>query len=150
MRPMQFSDSHFPLSISLFPPVVNSQICVFPAFQVSLLCGDSTQQARQTRFEISEILHSLIGVSDCIHRYSAKTIRTNPMTAIAPSLTAQPLRFLRLPEVISTCGLSRSSVYDAIKRGSFPAPVPLGGKSVAWLSSEIDAWMVDRIAARHA
>ncbi|UTH76355.1 AlpA family transcriptional regulator [Chromobacterium sp. IIBBL 290-4] len=71
------------------------------------------------------------------------------MTAIAPSLTAQPLRFLRLPEVISTCGLSRSSVYDAIKRGSFPAPVPLGGKSVAWLSSEIDAWMVDRIAARH-
>ncbi|ERE07078.1 DNA-binding protein [Pseudogulbenkiania ferrooxidans EGD-HP2] len=76
--------------------------------------------------------------------------KDNPMTANAPSLTAQPLRFIRLPEVIATCGLSRSSVYDAIKRGSFPAPVPLGGKSVAWLSSEIDAWMVDRIAARHA
>ncbi|MEN3813648.1 AlpA family phage regulatory protein, partial [Chromobacterium piscinae] len=46
--------------------------------------------------------------------------------------------------------LSRSSVYDAIKRGSFPAPVSLGGKSVAWLSSEIDVWMAGRIAARHA
>ncbi|MFA1667573.1 helix-turn-helix transcriptional regulator [Chromobacterium piscinae] len=96
------------------------------------MCGDSTQQARQTRFEISEILRSLIGASDCIHRYSVQTI------------------FMRLPEVISTCGLSRSSVYDAIKRGSFPAPVSLGGKSVAWLSSEIDVWMAGRIAARHA
>ncbi|MFA1667575.1 helix-turn-helix transcriptional regulator [Chromobacterium piscinae] len=57
---------------------------------------------------------------------------------------------MRLPEVISTCGLSRSSVYDAIKRGSFPAPVSLGGKSVAWLSSEIDSWMAGRIAARQA
>ncbi|MEN3813536.1 AlpA family phage regulatory protein, partial [Chromobacterium piscinae] len=35
-------------------------------------------------------------------------------------------------------------------RGSFPAPVSLGGKSVAWLSSEIDSWMAGRIAARQA
>ncbi|MGC0155276.1 helix-turn-helix transcriptional regulator [Chromobacterium vaccinii] len=69
------------------------------------------------------------------------------MNAVAPS-PSQPLRFLRLPEVITTCGLSRSSVYDAIKRGHFPAPVSLGGKSVAWLSSEIEGWMSERIAAR--
>lgn len=72
------------------------------------------------------------------------------MTAVAASPSSQPLRFLRLPEVIATCGLSRSSVYDAIKQGRFPAPVQLGGKSVAWLSSEIESWMAGRIAARRA
>lgn len=61
---------------------------------------------------------------------------------------ANPVRFLRLPEVISQCGLSRSTVYDAIKQGRFPAPVPLGPKRVAWLSTEIDSWMAERIAAR--
>lgn len=62
--------------------------------------------------------------------------------------TTNPVRFLRLPEVISQCGLSRSTLYDAIKQGRFPAPVPLGAKSVAWLSTEIDHWMAERIAAR--
>ncbi|EHP41250.1 prophage CP4-57 regulatory [Cupriavidus basilensis OR16] len=57
-------------------------------------------------------------------------------------------RFMRLPEVIATCGLSRSSIYDGMRRGDFPQPVPLGGKSVAWLSSEIRQWMDSRIAAR--
>lgn len=63
-------------------------------------------------------------------------------------LPATATRFLRLPEVMGLTGLSRSTLYDAIKRGSFPASVPLGGKSVAWLSTEVDAWMASRIAAR--
>jgi len=66
----------------------------------------------------------------------------------APFTPATGARFLRLPEVINQCGLSRSTLYDAIKQGRFPAPVPLGPKRVAWLSTEIDRWMADRIAAR--
>lgn len=62
--------------------------------------------------------------------------------------TAPTARFLRLPEVMDLTGLSRSTLYDSIKRGSFPAAVPLGGKSVAWLSTEVDAWMTERVAAR--
>ncbi|AAQ58325.1 hypothetical protein CV_0649 [Chromobacterium violaceum ATCC 12472] len=76
--PIPSSYSKIAPLLSVSSPVVNSQIRVFSAFQVLLLCGDSTQQARQTRFEISEILRSLIGVSDCIHSYSDKTIRTTP------------------------------------------------------------------------
>ncbi|CDL39774.1 FIG033266: Phage DNA binding protein [Citrobacter freundii] len=37
-------------------------------------------------------------------------------------------RFLRLPEVIHQCGLSRSTLYDLIARNAFPAQVSLGGK----------------------
>ena len=57
-------------------------------------------------------------------------------------------RFMRLPEVISTCGLSRSTIYDLISREQFPSQMSLGGKNVAWLASEIDSWMQARIAQR--
>jgi len=57
-------------------------------------------------------------------------------------------RFMRLPEVISTCGLSRSTIYDLICREQFPSQISLGGKNVAWLASEIDDWMQARIAQR--
>jgi len=57
-------------------------------------------------------------------------------------------RFMRLPEVIHVCGLSRSTIYDLISRDAFPAQISLGGKNVAWLASEVSAWMNERIAAR--
>lgn len=57
-------------------------------------------------------------------------------------------RFMRLPEVINTCGLSRSTIYDLISREQFPAQISLSGKNVGWLASEIDRWMQSRIAQR--
>ncbi len=37
-------------------------------------------------------------------------------------------RFIRLPEVIHLCGLSRSTIYDLISREAFPKQISLGGK----------------------
>ncbi|BCL75671.1 hypothetical protein JHS3_14070 [Jeongeupia sp. HS-3] len=65
----------------------------------------------------------------------------------APTI-APGASLLRLPEVNKRTALSRSSIYAAIAAGTFPAPVRLGGNSVAWVSSEIDAWIGERIAAR--
>lgn len=62
--------------------------------------------------------------------------------------TSEPERFIRLREVVGICGLPASSIYDKMRRGDFPKPVPLAGKSVAWLSSEIRQWMQSRIASR--
>lgn len=58
-------------------------------------------------------------------------------------------RFLRLPAVIAQTGLARSTIYLHIKNGAFPAPVKLGGNAVAWLSSEVSAWMADCVAHRN-
>ena len=58
-------------------------------------------------------------------------------------------RFIRLPEVLYTTGLSRSTVYEMMTRKQFPAQISLGGKTVAWLESEIESWMAGRIANRH-
>lgn len=71
-----------------------------------------------------------------------------PMTPLAGSVSYPRDRFMRLPEVINTCGLSRSTIYDLISREQFPSQISLGGKNVAWLASEIDDWMQSRIAQR--
>ncbi len=55
------------------------------------------------------------------------------------------LTILRRKQVESRTGLSRSTIYDRIKAGTFPAPISLGAKAVGWIESEIDAWLNARI-----
>ena len=53
---------------------------------------------------------------------------------------------LRLPTVKERTGLSRSSIYAFVARGTFPAPVSLGARAVGWNSESIDAWITGRAA----
>jgi len=54
--------------------------------------------------------------------------------------------FVRMPEVLSRTGLSRSHIYKLQSSGSFPKSISLcGGRAVGWLDSEIDEWMEYRI-----
>jgi prophage regulatory protein len=57
-------------------------------------------------------------------------------------------RLIRLNEVIAKTGLSRSRIYQYINEGKFPANVSLGGRSVAWVESEIDKWIENTIDQR--
>lgn len=61
--------------------------------------------------------------------------------------TDQPEKLLRLPAVVALVGLQKSSIYYAIKRGGFPAPVKLSRRAVCWPASSIDAWITERIKA---
>jgi prophage regulatory protein len=54
-------------------------------------------------------------------------------------------RVIRLPEVRLRTGLSRSSIYLALKQNMFPKPISLGIRSVGWLESEVDLWISIRI-----
>ncbi|MGX6458531.1 helix-turn-helix transcriptional regulator [Klebsiella grimontii] len=82
--------------------------------------------------------------------HTALSVPTSRSCAhLTPVLAPTQERFLRLPEVIHQCGLSRSTLYDLIARNAFPAQVSLGGKNVAWLQSEVTAWMAERIAHRN-
>jgi prophage regulatory protein len=56
-------------------------------------------------------------------------------------------RLIKLGEVLSICAMSRSSMYDAIKKGQFPAPVKLSTRSCAWVKSEVLQWVESRIEA---
>ncbi|QLB43575.1 helix-turn-helix transcriptional regulator [Mannheimia pernigra] len=52
----------------------------------------------------------------------------------------QTERFLKLDEVISRCGLSKTSIYRRIREKRFPRNIHLGGRRVIWLESEIRQW----------
>jgi prophage regulatory protein len=52
---------------------------------------------------------------------------------------------LRRPQVEQRTGLSRSSLYEYIKDGRFPPPVPLGPRAVGWLESEVSDWINARV-----
>ena len=52
---------------------------------------------------------------------------------------------LRLPEVSSKTGLSRSTIYARIKADTFPMPIPLGARAMGFIDQEIDDWIEARI-----
>jgi len=50
-------------------------------------------------------------------------------------------RFIRISEVKSTTGLSRSHIYDLISKGAFPRQYKLGERASGWLESEVSDWV---------
>jgi len=58
------------------------------------------------------------------------------------------MRLIKLAEVMNQTALGRSSVYKYMKEGLFPKPVTQIGKSVAWVESEVQEWILDKIGQR--
>lgn len=57
-------------------------------------------------------------------------------------------RIYRLPEVRLMTGLGKTKIYAEMKQQKFPRQVPIGTRARGWLSTEIDAWIKERAAAR--
>lgn len=62
-------------------------------------------------------------------------------STIAPTL-------LRLPAVLARVGVSKATLYRWSRIGQFPRPHSLtaNGSTVAWSSSEVDAWIKSKVA----
>lgn len=60
------------------------------------------------------------------------------------------MRIIKLPEVMNRAGIRRSTVYKLIAKDQFPKPVSQGERSVGWVESEVDQWIMQRIADRDA
>ena len=52
--------------------------------------------------------------------------------------------FLRWPEVQATTSLSRTTVWRLEKANQFPKRRQIGIKAVAWLKSEVTAWVASK------
>ena len=61
-----------------------------------------------------------------------------------PAIEAHPLRIVRLPEVQTLTGLSKTVIYRRMKRGEFPTAVDLGGRAVGWRISDVTNWLATR------
>lgn len=54
-------------------------------------------------------------------------------------------RFLRLRQVEDKIGFGKSWIYRQIQLQQFPLSIRLNSRHVAWLESEVDAWIHQRI-----
>ena len=71
-------------------------------------------------------------------------------TVLKPHTVTEPPRlFARKPTVIQATGLGRSTIYGLIANGTFPAPVHIGPRAVAWRWSDLDRWSEARQVDRH-
>lgn len=90
------------------------------------------------------------------HEFAEHSPRQKRMTGVLepgwssrlPSAMPAGHRFLRLPQVKQMTGLSKSTIYDRVQQGGFPAPVKLGNRAVGWVEQEIQHWIDQLIQAR--
>jgi prophage regulatory protein len=66
------------------------------------------------------------------------------LSNIKPSTAKE--RLLRWPEVEERVGLRRARVHQLIALGKFPKQIRLSLRASAWVESEIDDWIAQRIA----
>lgn len=64
----------------------------------------------------------------------------------------QSRKLIRIRTVTELTGLSKSYIYALSEKGLFPKNIQLvpGGTSVAWVESEVEEWIEQRIQSREA
>lgn len=55
-------------------------------------------------------------------------------------------KLLRLPQVLNTVGISRSTLYQLVARGDFPKPIKISRRACAWPESAVQRWIEMRVA----
>ena len=60
-----------------------------------------------------------------------------------------PDKIHRMTSTIAITGLCRSTIYDSIRKGTFPEPVRLGQRAIGWRESELMTWVESR-PTRHS
>ncbi|ENX10893.1 helix-turn-helix transcriptional regulator [Acinetobacter variabilis] len=56
------------------------------------------------------------------------------------------IRLIRRKEVQQKTGLGASSIYALMKKDEFPKPITLSTRRVAWIESDIEKWILERIS----
>ena len=79
----------------------------------------------------------------CLKIWSPFILTTFEGADMSRELTSDD-RIMKLREVCAMTGLSRSSIYELIKKGSFPSQVKLSVRSSGWFWSEVKGWLESR------
>ena len=69
---------------------------------------------------------------------------------LSKSQQNENVRLIRRKEVQDKTGIGASSIYAMMKKGEFPQCLNLSERRVAWIESDIDQWIAERIASHKA
>lgn len=53
-------------------------------------------------------------------------------------------------EVRAAVRLTRQEIHRRRRAGTFPRPIKIGSRRLAWVREEVEAWITERIAERDA
>jgi len=60
------------------------------------------------------------------------------------------MRVVRLKQVATQTGLSKTQIYRLMQRGQFPVPARLSERVVAWDEAAIQNWLTERFVLSRA
>jgi prophage regulatory protein len=66
-------------------------------------------------------------------------------TIVKDYLRRHNIKMLRLPAVEDKSGYRRTSIYNKMKEGTFPPPVKLAPRRIAWPEYVIDEYLAQKI-----
>lgn len=69
---------------------------------------------------------------------------------ISKEQQTETVRLIRRKEVQDKTGLGASSIYAMMQQGTFPKAVNISERRVAWIESDVDQWISERIASHKA
>lgn len=61
--------------------------------------------------------------------------------------TLEGLAILRIQQVMQLTGLSRTTIYEMMAKGTFPKQVQLGPRTIGWRVYDIREWLLTRQTA---
>lgn len=70
----------------------------------------------------------------------------NESSSPSRSPSSVGVKVIRHAEVCRKLGVSAASLFDMVAKGHFPKPFTIipGGRSVGWLETDVDAWIMER------
>lgn len=71
--------------------------------------------------------------------------KTQPRDGNLTVTPTRPGKLIRLPVVEERTGLKKSTLYAQVKARTFPAPVRLSARAVAWRDDDISRWISERV-----
>ena len=89
-----------------------------------------------------------VWVRRALSHAGAQKMSVQAIALLESTLRLSTTKFLRRTSVQEITGLSRSTLYDLMAKGTFPRPIPVGAKAVRWVDTEVHAWMAAKISAR--
>jgi prophage regulatory protein len=104
-------------------------------------------QERQWAADEIERLRAMVSCQST--KASTAVVQSNTLAPAKRQLPHEPARgttiatsiqLLRLADVSSLVGFSRSTIYMKIAKGDFPAGIRIGDRARRWKLSEITAW----------
>lgn len=115
--------------------------------QLSNRVANTIVELRLLQQHIDDFKRALLPMRE-VSRLQPEKVAYKPISDKEEVTPRHPNDLIRIKEVIKMVGISKSSIYSYINIGSFPKPIQISSRSVAWQRGMIEEWVMTKANAR--